>query len=410
MPEPTIPQSECASRRAKLQRKLKNRIGLVFAGDADAHIERVYEPHPNFAYLTGVTDEAGAILLLDPGNPIEARREVLFLRPLNPEVEKWDGFRLEVSKALRDATGFTSIFRTNQFGRFLLEAARRAKQFACLHALAQHDQSISPDRAVFRQLAERIPETEITDLSDALPALRTVKSAREVAMLQRAIDITAAGFDAVFKSIAPGMNEFDVQETLEHTYRTGGSRRTSFATIAGSGINSTVLHYGANDKVIKDGDLICIDSGARFGPIGGAYCADITRTIPANGIFTKRQREIYNTVLNALEAATKATKPGVTLTHLDKVARAVITKAGFGDYFIHSIGHHLGMETHDVNPGAGATLKAGNVITIEPGIYIPDEAIGVRIEDDVLVTKDSHRVLSKKIPRTAAAIEKAIKR
>lgn len=408
MPDPTIPLDEFAARRSRLLRSLKDRVGLVFAGQGNAHLDRTYEPDPNFAYLTGVIDEPGAILMLDPTHPVTDRQQILFLRPLDPETEKWDGYRLEITKALRDRTGFRSIFRTGQFGRFLLDAARRAKTLAALHPLAQHDQPVSPDLKVFHQLAERIPQAQISDHSDALPDLRAVKSAKEVAMIRKAIEITAAGFDAVFASVRPGMNEFDVQELLEHTYRTSGARRTSFATIAGSGINSTVLHYGANDKVIENGDLICIDTGARFGPIGGSYCADITRTIPANGVFTDRQKEIYNIVLRALTAATKAARPGVTINDIDKAARAVITKAGYGDYFIHGTSHHLGLETHDANPGPGATLRPGCVITIEPGIYIPDESIGVRIEDDVQITKDGCTVLTTKVPKTVAAIEKAM--
>lgn len=408
---PSISLDEFADRRKKLSKQLKNSIGVVFAGSGGGHLTDTYRPHPHFAYLTGVTTEPGAMLLLDPGHPVEARREILFLRPLNPEVEKWDGLRLEISAALREATGFKSIFRAEQFGRFLNEAAKRAKSLACLLPLATVDQPVSPDLELFRKVCERIPGASIVDLSDAIADLRSVKSAGEIAMIQKAVDITAAGFAEAMKCIKPGVSEFDVQSALENAYHRNSSRGAAFGSIVGSGINSTVLHYRSNAKIIDDGDLICIDSGASFGPDGGSYGGDITRTMPANGKFTKRQREIYDVVLKALETATKAVKPGATLAEIDKLARAVITKAGFGDYFIHSIGHHLGLETHDSPPagGVGAPLREGNVITIEPGIYIPEEKLGVRIEDDVLVTKDGCRVLSEKIPRTADAVEKAMK-
>ncbi|MHC5112845.1 MAG: aminopeptidase P N-terminal domain-containing protein [Planctomycetota bacterium] len=403
MADPTITHAEFAARRKKLGTALKKSIGVVFAGDHQDELHSDYRPHPHFEYLTGVVDEPGAVLVLDPGSPVEARREMLFLRPLNPEVEKWDGYRLEVSKALRDATGFKAVFRTTHLPRFLGEAAQRARSLACLHPLAYHDQPVSPDLALFRKLGERIPGMEIVEHTDAVAKLRSVKSSREVAMIQRAVDITGAGFDAVFGAVAPGMNEFDVQEVLEHAYRTNGSRGPAFGTIVGSGINSTVLHYRANDRVIEDGDLICIDSGAAFGGYGG----DITRTVPANGKFTKRQKEIYTIVLQALEAATRAVKPGTTMAAVDRVARAIITKAGYGDYYIHGIGHHLGLETHDVTPSG--TLKPGSVVTVEPGIYLPDEALGVRIEDDVVVTKNGCRNLSTKIPKSIAAIERRMK-
>jgi Xaa-Pro aminopeptidase len=206
----------------------------------------------------------------------------------------------------------------------------------------------------------------------------------------------------MMKTVKPGMNEFDVQETIEHAYRTGGARVTAFPTIAGSGVNSTVLHYRSNDRTLADGDLMCVDSGAMF----GGYAADITRTVPVNGRFTPRQREVYEVVLKAELAAIKATKPGVTLARIDAAARQIIVRAGYGDYFIHLIGHHLGLETHDASPDA--PLKAGAVVTIEPGIYIPDEAIGVRIEDDILVTRDGTKNLSARIPKTVGGIEKVM--
>jgi Xaa-Pro aminopeptidase len=221
--------------------------------------------------------------------------------------------------------------------------------------------------------------------------------------MKHAIEITAGGFAAAMKTARPELNEAEVQAALEHAYRAQGSPGPAFGTIVGSGINSTVLHYRANRKIIEDGDLICIDSGAAW----GGYGADVTRTIPASGRFTPRQKEIYDIVLRALDAAIKAVKPGVTIAQVDRVAREVIRKAGYADYFIHSIGHHLGLETHDVTPDG--PLKEGNVITVEPGIYLPEESLGVRIEDDIEVTKDGRRNLSKAIPRTVSEVEKAVR-
>lgn len=404
MPDPTIPLSEYAARRRKLLTALKKSIGVIYAGDHDSHLPAPYRPHPHFEYLTGVTDEPGAVLVLDPTAPVEARREMLFLPPLNPELEKWDGYRLEVSKALRDKTGFKAVFRTTHLPRFLSEAAQRAPALACLHPLAWYNQPVSPDLAVFRKIAERVPGVSIADATEQMARLRSIKSTAEVAMIQRAVDITRTGFETVMKSVRPCMNEFDVQETLEHAYKSNGSPGPAFGTIAGSGINSTVLHYHDNNRKIEKGDLICLDSGAGY----GGYGADVTRTLPASGKFTPRQREVYNVVLKAMNAAIDAVKPGTTIAHIDKAARAIITKAGYGDYFIHGIGHHLGLETHDITPDG--PLRAGAVITIEPGIYIPEEELGVRIEDDVLVTKTGVRNLSAKIPKTVAAVEKMMAR
>ncbi len=406
MNEPRIDLKEYAQRREKLLRELKRSVGLIFAGEVHHHDGDEFSAHPHFIYLTGITDEPGAALLLDPAAPVESRRSSLFLRPLNPETEQWDGLRLTISAALRERTGFRSVFRLSHLARFLNDAARRSGSLACLHPLANYEQPISPDLEVFRRVAERVPGVEIVDCSEALAKLRSVKSKSEIAMIQRAIDVTAIGFEAAMKAARPRASEFDVQEAIEHAYRTNGSRGPKFGTIVGSGINSTVLHYRANDRTIEKGDLICIDSGASFGDYG----ADITRTIPATGTFSKRQREVYEVVLAAMDAAIAAVKPGALISAVDQIARAVITKAGFGDYFIHGIGHHLGLQTHDAAPDISVPLKPGNVITIEPGVYIPQEKLGIRIEDDILVTRDGRRNLSEKIPKSIAAIEKLMAR
>ena len=404
MPIDAIPLTEYAARRTKLLALLKRAAALVFAGSHTNPLTDEYRPHPHFEYLTGVVDEAGAVLLLDPSNVIEARRTMLFLAPLNPEVDKWDGYRSEINKALRDSIGIQTIFRTDALGRWLTAAVKRSKRVACLHPFADYTQAVTPDLGIFRKVTERIPGVTIDDHTETIAKMRAVKSKNEVAMIQRAIDITAAGYEAMFKGVRPGMNEFDVQELLEHGYRSHGSRGPAYGTIAGAGINSTVLHYQANDQTIAKNDLICIDSAARF----GGYGADITRTVPASGKFTKRQREIYELVLKAELAAIRAVKPGVTFARIDKAARDIINKAGYGDFFIHGTGHHLGLETHDITPDA--PLRQGAVITIEPGIYIPKEKLGIRIEDNILITRDGAKNLSTKIPKTIAAVEKAMKR
>ncbi len=399
----SITLGEYAARRTKLLKQLKDCVGLVFAGDADASIHGEFRAHANFEYLTGITNEAGAILLLDPQNPIEDRRVLLFLKPLNPELEKWDGFRMEISSALKAQYGIKTVMRTTAFARFLLEATKRSKRFALLHSLAPHTAPVSPDLDVFRKCAERIPGASIVDQSQLLAVMRAAKSKAEIALMQRAADVTAAGYSAVLKQLKPGMTEFDVQEVIEHGYRSNGSRRAAYHTIAGGGFNATVLHYHGNRAPLASGDLILIDSGADF----NGYACDVTRTFPVNGKFTKRQREIYSIVLDAQLAAIAATKAGVTFASIDKAARDVITKAGYADAFFHGTGHHLGLEVHDITPDG--VIPENAVVTIEPGIYLPSENFGVRIEDDILVTKKSGGTnLTAAIPKSIDAIERAM--
>jgi Xaa-Pro aminopeptidase len=401
---PSIAPAEFRARRERLLAELGPSAALVLAGDADPNLHHPWRPHAHFEYLTGITDEPGAMLLLDPGHPVPAKRATLLLRPLNPEVEKWDGFRHEIGAALKARTGFDTVVRTGMLGRLLLESTRRARSLACVMPLSAWNAPVSGDLAILRAQADRVPGTRIEDRSDLLPRMRAAKSDPEVACIEQAGRITALGFAAAMRCMRPGVNEFDVQEAVEHAYRTGGARELAFRTIAGGGFNATVLHYHANDQALADGELVVLDSGAKF----AGYSADVTRTLPVSGRFTPRQRELYELVLRAQEAAIAAVRPGATLAQIDAAGRKVIADAGLGDAFIHGMGHHLGLETHDATP-LGA-LEPGSVITIEPGVYLPAERIGIRIEDDVAVTETGHEVLTPGIPRTVAEVERAMAR
>ena len=270
--------------------------------------------------------------------------------------------------------------------------------------LAAWNSPVSADLAIMRAQAERVPGTQVTDRSDLLMKMRAAKSAAEIACIREAGRITATGFAAAMKSMRAGMNEFDLQEAVEHAYRSNGARELAFRTIAGGGFNATVLHYHANDHALVAGELVVLDSGAKF----AGYSADVTRTLPVSGTFTPRQRELYDLVLRSQAAAINAVKPGATLAEIDAAGRKVIVDAGYGDAFIHGMGHHLGLETHDASPDA--PLEIGAVITIEPGIYLPKESVGIRIEDDVAVTATGHEVLTPSIPRSADDVERAMAR
>jgi Xaa-Pro aminopeptidase len=238
--------------------------------------------------------------------------------------------------------------------------------------------------------------------------MREVKSPSELALMQKAIDLSIDAQLAAMKMMRPGLYEYQVAARMKEVHEMGGCSREAYAPIVGTGFNSTVLHYDALDAEIKDGDVVVLDVACEY----GGYAADLTRTLPANGKFTPRQREIYEIVLAAQNAAMAATKAGVRPRELDQVARNYINSHGkdlhgnsLGQYFIHGLGHGLGLDVHDPTDYT-APLQAGMVITNEPGIYIPEENLGVRIEDDVLVTADGYKLLSERLPRDPAEIEK----
>ena len=398
-----ILHKEYASRRAKVGRALKGAVGLVFAGSCDGEHGESWRAHTHFEYLTGLTNEPSAILLFDPSNPIQARREILFLPQRDPEVEQWEGIRKSLGSALRKEVGIATILRTRSLPFVIDDVTARTKQCALLMPIGKIDKPVSKDVALWNKVSQRVPNVEIVDRSLVIPTFRSVKSPAEVTTIQEAVDMTTRGFLDAMRFVRAGVNEFQVQATLEYGYAMAGGRGSAFPPIVGGGLNSTVLHYKENNQQLCAGDLVCIDSGAFH----NGYGADISRTVPVSGTFTKRQKEIYEIVLKAEIYAMKAVQPGVTIGELDSIARAIITKAGYGDFYIHGIGHHLGLDTHDTC-GPMAPLKKGAVITIEPGIYLPDEALGIRIEDDVVVTAQGYRNMSKAIPKTVSAIEKVM--
>jgi Xaa-Pro aminopeptidase len=395
-----ITQQEYVARREKVLETLGDCVGLVFAGNSNESLETTWRPHSHFEYLTGITHEPKGVLLFDPTHPVLARRVVLFLSSRDPEKEQWDGLRKSIGSDLRNETGFATVLRTGSLPLVLSDSATRCNSFATLMPNASVKQDVSQDLGLFQKISARTPNCKIIDMSSTIPILRSVKSEAEIQTIQEAVDITAAGFADAMSFVQNGVNEFQVQATLEHGYAMAGGRGSAFPPIVGGGLNSTVLHYKENDQDLVDGDLVCIDSGAFY----KGYGADISRTIPVSGKFSKRQQEIYEIVLDAEEAAIDAIKEGITLAELDAIARAIIVKAGYGDYFIHSIGHHLGLQTHDCC-GPALPLKEGAVITIEPGIYLPDEAMGIRIEDDIVVKKGGYENLSKANPKTVLEIE-----
>ncbi len=400
-----ITNEEYADRRQRVLKALGGSVGIVFSGDGPGPAIGKFRSDPTFRYLTGLESELGAAVLFDPTAEDPRRRISLFLRPIDPELDRWDGYREMIGETLRKRTGFATVMRTAALPRSIGVAARRAKKLACLHPFAPHTSSgVSPDLAVFRKLQEKVPGVSIEDRSMLLPELRAIKSAAEIELMKRAAAATALGYRQAFAVLRPGVGERTVQHAMERAYVDAGAEGVAYGSIVGSGLNGTVLHYVDNSGECRDGDLLVIDSGAQF----CGYACDVTRTLPVSGKFTKDQRDLYNVVLNSQLAAIKAARPGALMWEVDKAARDIIEKAGLGDAYIHGIGHQLGLEVHDVTPDGA--LKPGMVITVEPGIYLPDRRVGIRIEDDILITRSGNSNLTSAIPKSVEDVEAAMRR
>lgn len=262
------------------------------------------------------------------------------------------------------------------------------------------------------KFCEKFPDIKFKSPSILTASLRQIKSADEIAAMQKAINITMAAQQEAFKSMRPGLFEYQIEAVIEFMFRFSGSQQLAFETIVGAGPNSLVLHYDEGLRKIESGDIVVMDIGCEH----EHYCADITRTIPASGKFTKEQTEVYNVVLEANQEIIKALQPGFTMAKMDSIANAVIEKAGFKKHILHSCTHYLGLDVHDVGDRQ-EKFKPGCVVTVEPGIYIPPNSelpaaywnIGVRIEDDVLITEGGCLNLSAALPKTISEIEVIMK-
>ena len=387
-----ISVAEYAARRERLLEGLNGAAGVVFAGEGGPPLLGRWTANKHFIYLTGITNEPGAAVLFDPTSPDPSKRITLLLKSRDPEREHWDGYRDPLNQALKDKTGFTSIGRSGGIAGALTNAARRGRRFACLHPYSVYPGAVSPDLAAFRQVAERVPGVAIEDKTQLLIEMRSIKSEAELALMQKAVDATVDGYKAALAAIKPGMSEQVVALALENEFRRHGGEH-AYNPIVGGGLNATVLHYMDNDQILQDGELVLIDAGASF----AGYAADVTRTYPVSGRFTDEQQYLYNLVLESELAGIAASRAGTAMWEVDRAARAVFEKAGMPDCYTYGIGHGLGLDVHDALPDG--VLKPGMVITIEPGLYLADKALGIRIEDDILITDGDPINLTAAIPK-----------
>ena len=363
------------ARREALRKQNPDAL-IVLTGATEeekGNIRSGFVQEPNFYYLSGWM-EPGAALVIGP------KLDVLLLPEANPTRERYTGKKGSATDpGIAERTGFD-----------------RVAPMAELKAIQEEQ--------------ERAGVRELTGAKEKIQQLRMVKSASELERIQHAADVSVEAHKAAWRRIAPGLREYQVAATMSNVYFEAGCERNAYPPIVASGPKSIILHYNENKRRMDGGELLLMDVAGEC----SMYAADITRTVPVNGKFTARQREIYNAVLAAADAAIAAAKPGVTFAKLNDIARERLRQAGtakggktLDNYLTHFLGHGVGLEVHDPTDRQ-APLEAGMVITVEPGVYIPEEGIGVRIEDMIVITQDGARNMTAALPREAAAIEKAM--
>lgn len=405
-----------AERRARLAKQLDGPIVLFgYTGkETNSEVAR-FEQEENFYYLTGHNEEGAALVIL-PG-PSKADqdsgpREILFLPPRDPAQERWIGPRL--GPADPDAHEGTGFARVEPFDSLRSELGKLGTSFSTFYTLLPVPNEIGyPHAQVWTGwIRKALPQAKLVSVAGRIAAMRQIKSDGEIRFLARAIEASVdAHFEAI-KMMRPGLYEYQVAAKMQFVHRTHGCLDEAYAPIVGAGFFSTVLHYDAIDQQIKDGDIVVLDVACAQ----DGYTADITRTLPASGHFTPRQREIYEIVLGAQNAALAATKPGMTISgsgpnSLHRIAYDYIDSHGkdqhgqsLGRYFIHALSHHIGLRVHDAGD-VFRPLEPGMVVAVEPGIHIPEENLGVRIEDDILITETGAKLLTARLPRTVDEIE-----
>lgn len=396
-----------------------------------------YRQDSDFYYLTGF-EEPESIAIVAPSG--KEQRFVLFVRPRDPEREVWDGPRAGVEGA-RDEFGADAAYPIEEFKDKIFDLLNGARNiyYRIGNGNEELDEVVVNQIKRMRTLGRKgihAPQA-IIDTGTIIHEMRLFKTDEEIEIMQRAADIAAEGHREAMKAARAGMKEYEIEALIEFVFRRNGALAPAYTSIIGTGANATVLHYVNNTATLKDGDMLLIDAGAEY----KGYASDITRTFPVNGRFTDAQRDIYNLVLEAQVACIERVRPGVSVDELHNHSVEVLTEGmarlgllqgdtqklieeeKYKQFYMHRLGHYLGIDVHDVGlyhiDGESRRFEAGMLTTIEPGLYIapntegiPDKyrGIGVRIEDDVLVTEDGYRVLSSKAPKQVEEIEELMAR
>ncbi len=382
-----FPPEVYRARRERLAPALKGCAAVLVSRTKDESLDGY------FYWLTGVSEPDAAVIL--------APKEALLLAPLQPEPERFTGQREPIRPALRARYGFDRIARTGFLKPILFNALRRVK------CVARVDPAPGPESPETKLLAEVTPAFDLgptVQAWTALERLRLVKEPRELERLERAIAISIEGHRAAMRAARAGVTERQVNQAVIAALQAAGATSLPYSPIVGAGVDGAILHWDARDVPLAADDLLLVDAAGSFRD----YAADLTRTFPVSGSFSPEQRRMYDTVLRAQDAALALVRPGATLFQLGRAAEKVIVEAGYQDGLIHAVGHFVGLEVHDPPIDLDFPFEPGMVITVEPGIYIPEKRVGIRIEDMVLVTRDGGRLLTAGIPRSAEEVERFV--
>ncbi len=405
-------------RREKVYSQMEDKSILVLYSGEALHISadsyHHFEANRQFFYLTGICRENMALVIDKCGDKLT---ETLFIEPIDPSVERWVGKKMTKEEA-KEVSGVENIAIIDNLASALDRIMNRKLPKKVYFDTYRHQRSDLPDYNVVKaqEFMAGYPGIAVDNIYPVVAALRMNKDTEEVEVTKEAIKVTEEALNHVLKILKPGMMEYQVQAEFEYKVKSLGADGMAFPTIAGSGINGTMLHYETNHDVCRENTLILLDLGARV----KGYNADITRTYPVNGKFTERQKQIYNIVLKANRSVAEMAKPGVTLKELNDHCKSVLAEGliglgliekeeEVGKYYMHSVSHHLGIDVHDVTVPEKDKLEPGMIITDEPGLYIDEEEIGIRVEDDLLITENGCLVLSEDIVRTVEDIEAKMK-
>ncbi len=400
------------NRKNLIDNMKENSLLIMFAGDApfrSADQQYKFTPNRNFYYLTGIDENKVILTILKTKNDI---METLYVQRENELMAKWIGKSINKEEA-KEASGIEEIKYIDEFESTISTYMDRLGVKKVYLDLERQAVDIPSTKAqdIANTFSIKYPYLKIKNIHPEITKLRMVKSEYEIEKIKKAIEITKEGIISMAQNIKPNMKENEVEAYFDFTIKRLGASNNAFHTICAAGKNATTLHYEANNQVAKDNDLILFDLGAEY----EYYCSDISRTIPVNGKFTDRQKVIYNIVLSAVKEVEKAAKPGLTLKDLNDIAKSTLAKGcieigliekeeEISKYYYHSVAHSLGLDTHDVWI-KDSKLVEGVLITNEPGLYIEEESIGIRLENDLLITKDGCINLSVDIPIEVVDIE-----